>query len=97
MEKKMLWLGLMLMVVGLCSSGALASTLGPPAAGLDAGQFSIGLEASSSNTAVLGRETWVYRESYDRYVNGVKAVPPSGEWDDSGKYAVRDQIKSEQI
>jgi len=42
--KKMTWLGIVVMVVGLCSSGALATTIGPPVAGLDAGQFSIGLE-----------------------------------------------------
>jgi hypothetical protein len=52
MEKRMLWLGLMLMVVGLCSSGALAATLGPPAAGLDAGQFRVGLDISSSQTGI---------------------------------------------
>jgi len=52
MEKRMLWLGLTLMVVGLCSSGALAQTLGPSAAGLDAGQFRAGLDISSSQTGI---------------------------------------------
>jgi len=47
MEKRMLWLGVVVMVVGLCSSGAPATTLGPPVAGLDADQFSIGLEYST--------------------------------------------------
>jgi len=46
MKKRMLWLGVVVMAVGLCSSGALATTLGPPAAGLDAEQFSIGLDYS---------------------------------------------------
>jgi len=46
MEKRMLWLSVVVMVVGLCSSGALATTLGPPLAGLDAEQFSIGLDYS---------------------------------------------------
>ena len=52
MEKRMLWLGLMLMVIGLCSSGALAQTMGPPAAGLDAGQFRVGVDISSSSTGI---------------------------------------------
>ena len=56
MEKKMLWLGLMLMVVGLCSSGALATTMGPPAAGLDAGQFGVGLGYSTSDIDIETKE-----------------------------------------
>ena len=52
MEKRMLWLGIVVMVVGLCSSGAFATTMGPPVAGLDAGQFSVGIDYSNSDVGV---------------------------------------------
>ena len=52
MEKKIVWLGIVVMVVGLCSSGALATTLGPPVAGLNAGQFSVGVEYSNSDVTL---------------------------------------------
>src|SRR4030042_5305900 len=58
----MLRLGLMLIVIGFCSAGALATTMGPPAAGLDAGQFSIGLDYSTNDIGVDidGKETSLY-------------------------------------
>jgi len=49
MEKRMLWLGLIIMVIGLCTSGALATTMGPPVAGLDTGQFGIGFDYSNTD------------------------------------------------
>ncbi len=52
MERKMLWLGLMLIVVGLCSSGALATTMGPPAASLETGKYGVGLEYSNSEIGI---------------------------------------------
>ena len=62
MKRKMLRLGLMLIVIGFCSSGALATTMGPPVAGLDAGQFSIGLDYSTNDIGVDidGKETSLY-------------------------------------
>lgn len=60
--KRTLWLGIMIVFVGLCSSGALATTMGPPVAGLDAGQFSVGFDYSMSDIGVegswKGKETW---------------------------------------
>jgi hypothetical protein len=44
MEKRMLWLGVVIMVVGLFSAGALATSLGPPTSSLKQGQFKTGLE-----------------------------------------------------
>jgi len=52
MERKMLWLGLLLIVVGLCSSGTLATTMGPPAAGLETGKYGVGLEYSNSEIGI---------------------------------------------
>jgi opacity protein-like surface antigen len=47
--KKMLLLGVMLVVVCLCGSFALAlSPMGPPAAGLEKGQFMVGVDYSYS-------------------------------------------------
>ena len=54
--KKMLWLGVVIVVVGLCSSGALAASMGPPVAGLDAGQFSVGIDYSNSEIGIEGSE-----------------------------------------
>lgn len=66
MEKKIVWLGIVVMVVGLCSSGALATTLGPPIAGLDAGQFSVGVEYSNSEISIEGD---------DKFKGSVDGVP----------------------
>jgi opacity protein-like surface antigen len=52
MEKRMFWLGLIFMVVCLCASGAFAASMGPPVAGLDAGQFSVGVDYSMSEIDV---------------------------------------------
>jgi hypothetical protein len=49
MEKRMLLFGVVVVVVSLCSSNALATTLGPPVAGLDAGKFSIGFDYSNTD------------------------------------------------
>ena len=54
MKKRMLWLGVVIVVVGLCSSGALAASMGPPVAGLDAGQFSVGIDYSNSEIGIEG-------------------------------------------
>lgn len=72
MEKRMLWLVLVLMVIGLCGSGAFATTMGPPVAGLDMGQFSIGLDYSDNDIGVDldGEGTSVYRTK--RYLDGDK-------------------------
>ena len=83
MEKRMLWLGVVLMVVGLCSSGALAATLGPPAAGLDAGQFRVGVDISSSQTGIdidgegtAQLEYAVYNSSHQLIGSGVEIGDP---------------------
>ena len=62
MEKRMFWLGFVLMVIGLCCSGAFATTMGPPVAGLEAGQFSIGLDYSTNDIGVDidGKETSLF-------------------------------------
>ena len=64
---RMLWLGVVIVVVGLCSSGALAASMGPPVAGLDAGQFSVGFDYSNSDIGVEGTmkesEQWSYERS----------------------------------
>jgi len=52
MERKVLWLGLMLIVIGLCGSGTLATTMGPPAAGLEAGKYGVGLDYSNSEIGI---------------------------------------------
>jgi len=53
MKKKMLLLAAGLIVVGLCSSAALAlGPMGPPMAGLTQGQFSAGVEYGYSETDV---------------------------------------------
>jgi hypothetical protein len=49
MEKRMLWLGIVVVVVGLFSSGALATTMGPPVAGLEAGKFGVGIDYSNND------------------------------------------------
>ena len=46
MEKRMLWFAVVVVVVSLCSSNALATTMGPPVAGLEAGKYSIGFDYS---------------------------------------------------
>jgi opacity protein-like surface antigen len=46
MEKRMLWFAVVVVVVSLFSSNALATTMGPPVAGLEAGKYSIGFDYS---------------------------------------------------
>ena len=72
MEKRMLWLVLVLMAIGLCGSGAFATTMGPPVAGLETGQFSIGLDYSNNDIGVDldGKGTSLFRTK--RYLNGDK-------------------------
>ena len=71
---RMLWLGVVIVVVGLCSSGALAASMGPPVAGLDAGQFSVGFDYSNSDIGVegsfKGKEIWSGEESLVDYATG---------------------------
>ena len=100
MEKRMLWLGLMIMVVGLCSSGALATVMGPPAAGLDAGQFRIGIDNSSSETGVEGEVKWSGQHTYkgvlyDSAGDKVASVSDSSSWE--GRDDISDKIQSEMI
>jgi opacity protein-like surface antigen len=85
MEKRMLWLGLMLMVVGLCSSGALATGMGPPVAGLDAGQFRIGLDISTVQTGVQMREesSWTRWHSEEDFFDGTRTNEDY--WKNKGK------------
>jgi hypothetical protein len=54
MEKRMVWLGIVVMVVGLCSSGALATTIGTPVATLKAQQISVGPVYSISDMGLDG-------------------------------------------
>jgi len=93
MEKRMLWLGLMLMVVGLCSSGALAATLGPPAAGLDAGQFRVGVDITSSETGIdlKGEQT-------AQLAWKIKSPKDSGtEIGDLNKFRFKDKMQNEML
>ena len=97
MEKRMLWLGIALMVISLCSSGAIAATMGPPAAGLDAGQFRIGLDISSAETGIDGKGTGTEIEMYEYYVDDVLQEGDSWEWDDEYKWEFKDKIQSEML
>ncbi|OHB82671.1 MAG: hypothetical protein A2Z38_12555 [Planctomycetes bacterium RBG_19FT_COMBO_48_8] len=93
MEKKMLWLGIMVVVVGLCSSGALAAVLGPPAAGLDAGQFRVGVDISSSQTGIDLKVEETARVSWK-----IKSPKDSGtEIGDLDKFRFDDAIQSEMM
>jgi hypothetical protein len=96
MEKRMLWLGLMLMVVGLCSSGALAATLGPPAAGLDAGQFRVGVDISSSQTGIDIDVESTSQVVVQEFTAGVltKVTPVTGE---PGKFQFKDKMQNEMV
>jgi hypothetical protein len=53
MEKRMFCLGLMLMVLSLCCSGALAASMGPPVAGSEAGKWSVGIDYAYTDMTVL--------------------------------------------
>ena len=95
----MLWLGLMLMVVGLCSSGALATTMGPPAAGLDAGQFGVGLGYSTSDIDIETKgkavEQWKLVEVEDdgsTITTTTTTFAPEG-----GKFKLKNEIESDMI
>ncbi len=58
MRKRILLLGVVLMVVGLCASAALAlDPMGPPAAGLKKGQFSAGVDYSYSEMKLKFNES----------------------------------------
>ena len=54
MEKRMLLFGVVVVVVSLCSSSALATTMGPPVAGLETGQFSVGFDYSYTDLDLEG-------------------------------------------
>jgi len=60
------------MVVGLCGSGALATTMGPPVADLKAGQFIIGFDYSNNDIGadINAEETSLY--SLDVYTDDKK-------------------------
>ena len=59
MEKRMLWLGLILMVFGLCSSGAFAASMGPPVAGLEGGKWSIGIDYANTDMTVASKGAFI--------------------------------------
>lgn len=52
MERKMLLIGIVIVAVGLCSSGALAASMGPPVAGLEAGKWGTGLDYAYTDMTV---------------------------------------------
>ena len=54
------------MVVGLCSSGALAASMGPPVAGLEAGKWGVGLDYAYTDMTVAVKGD--YTESADIFV-----------------------------
>jgi len=89
MEKRILWLGLMLMVVGLCSSGALAASMGPPVAGLEAGKWSVGLDYAYTDMTVS--EKGVYTESADIF------VPPPDDARKTTPYEMKDDFESNML
>jgi len=68
MEKRMLWLGVVIVVVALGSSGALATPMGPPTASLKQGQFKTGLEYFYSDMDLEmegGKNVESYTEKYE--------------------------------
>ena len=89
MEKRMLWLGLMLMVFGLCSSGAFAASLGPPVAGLEAGKWSIGIDYAYTDMTVAEKAD--YSESVDVF------VPPPADARTAYSYEMKDDFKSNMV
>ncbi len=91
--KRTLWLGIVIVVVGLFSSGALAASMGPPVAGLDAGQFSVGFDYSMSDIGIEGSSKeegkWTYE--WSRVDDATGDVIDSGEevedeWSDKDKF-----------
>jgi len=99
MEKRILWLGLMLMVVGMYSSGAFATTMGPPTAGLDAGQFSLGPGYSTSDIGVEGdakfTEQWKLVEVED---DGVVITTTTTTFvPETGKVKIKDEVDIDMI
>lgn len=98
MERKMLWLGLMLMVIGLCISGALATTMGPPAAGLEAGKFGVGLDYSTSEIGidVVGKRTSLTLQKV--YLNDVRITDLDEEFQgDLEKFKFKEEFESDMI
>ena len=89
MEKRMLWLGIMLMVFGLCSSGAFAASLGPPVAGLEAGKWSIGIDYAYTDMTVSEKGVWT--ESADIF------VPPPADARTTAPYEMKDDYKSNMV
>ena len=67
MGKRLLLLGVVLVVVGLCSSAVLAlDPMGPPTAGLKQEQFKVGVDYSHSKMDLeLSEGTWI------EYIDGV--------------------------
>ncbi len=97
MEKKMLWLGLTLMVVGLCSSGALAQTLGPSAAGLNAGQFRAGLDISSSQTGFDLKGKDIAIGNYSEYSGKTKVINENLIDRTPDEYQINDEMQNEML
>ncbi len=89
MEKRMLWLGLIFMVVGLCSSGALAASMGPPVASLEAGKWGVGLDYAYTDMTVAVKAD--YTESVDVY------VPPPADSRNSYQYEYKEDMKSNML
>jgi opacity protein-like surface antigen len=94
----MLWLGLMLIVIGLCSSGTLATTMGPPAAGLEKGKYGVGLEYSNSKIGfdIDGERTSLTLQKV--YINDVKQDYLDKEFQvDPEKFKFKEEFESDMI
>ena len=89
MEKRMFCLGLMLMVFGLCCSGALAASMGPPVAGLEAGKWGVGLDYAYTDMTVSEKGVWT--ESADIF------VPPPADVSIPTPYEMKDDYKSNML
>ncbi|MHC4118831.1 MAG: hypothetical protein ACYSWO_15125 [Planctomycetota bacterium] len=59
MEKKVSFLGLVTVLVCVCSSGVLAASMGPPVAGLEAGKWGMGVDYAYSDMTVDTKGTQV--------------------------------------
>jgi hypothetical protein len=89
MEKRMLWLGFVLIVVGLCSSVALAASMGPPVAGLEAGKWGVGLDYAYTDMTVAVKAD--YTETVDVYVS------PPADASTSTSYERKDDFESNMV
>ena len=89
MEKRMFWSGLIFMVVGLCSSGVFAASMGAPVAGLEAGKWSVGLDYAYTDMTVAVKADYI--ESVDVF------VPPPADAVATDSYEMKDDFESNML